>query len=364
MHFTELDTPAVLIDLDVMERNLIRLAHYCREKNLQLRPHTKTHKVPGLAQAQISHGAIGVTVAKIGEAEVMAQSGITDIMIAYPLVGARKVERLSKLAEGVVVTVSLDSEEAAIAISHAAKAAGVRIQILVEIDVGFHRCGIADPTQALSLAQKIQELPGLEFKGLMFYPGHFLVEPQKQVEMLEDVNAQLNSIYDAFDRTSVPLSIISGGSTPTAYISHLFSGVNEIRPGMYLFNDRNMLGAQVTTIENCAMSVLVTVVSSAVKNQVVIDGGSKTFSSDRYLSGDGRGFGLVKEDMEATLVALSEEHGQLDLSHSERSYRIGERLNVIPNHVCSTINMHDVIYGVRNGNVVKEWAVAARGKVC
>ena len=363
MKWIDLDTPAVLIDLDVMERNLTRLAEYSKQKKLNLRPHTKTHKIPGLAEAQIAQGARGVTVAKIGEAEVMAAAGINDIMVAYPIVGEHKAERLAKLAQSTRISVSLDSESSAKDISRAAHKAGVNISILVEIDVGFRRCGIADENKVLELARKVSELPALEFKGLMFYPGHFLVVPEKQMEMLADVNAQLDRTYEVFERASVPIPVVSGGSTPTAYISHLFHGVNEIRPGMYLFNDRNMLGAEVTTVENCALSVLVTVVSDAVPRQVIVDGGTKTFSSDRYLAGDGKGFGMVKEDPAAMLVTMSEEHGQLDLSNSRRIYRIGEKLSVIPNHVCTTVNMHDVIYGIRGKQVVEQWEVKARGRV-
>jgi D-serine deaminase-like pyridoxal phosphate-dependent protein len=363
MYWTDLDTPAVLVDLDVMGRNLTRLADYCQQKDLKLRPHVKTHKIPGLARAQIANGATGLTVAKVGEAEVMAEAGVKDILVAYPIVGPQKAERLARLAERVQVSVALDSEDAAQVLARAAQAARVTFRILVELDVGFRRCGIADEREALDLAQRVAGLPGLEFNGLMFYPGHLLVEPPQQLEMLKAVNHQLDKTLDVFERASLPIPVVSGGSTPTAYISHLFHGVNEIRPGMYLFNDRNMLGAQVTTIEHCALFVLVTVVSIAVQGQAIVDGGTKTFSSDRFLSGDRSGFGLVREDSTAQLSTMSEEHGQLDLSNSVRKYRIGEKLTVIPNHVCTTINMHDVIYGVRSDRVEEQWIVAARGKV-
>jgi D-serine deaminase-like pyridoxal phosphate-dependent protein len=259
--------------------------------------------------------------------------------------------------------VSLDSEEAAREISALGIKLGARAGILVEVDVGFGRCGVADERMAVALARTILSLGEVEFRGLMFYPGHLLVDAAGQERLRQDVNDRLDRHIEAFHRAGIPVGVISGGSTPTAYTSRRFHGVNEIRPGMYIFNDRNMLGLGVATIENCALSVVVTVVSKAVRNRVIVDGGSKTFSSDRFLAGDGRGFGFIKEDSTAVLESTSEEHGHLSISHSERPYRIGEHLTIIPNHVCSTINLHDEIYGVRGETVETVWRVAARGKV-
>ncbi len=363
MRIDDLDTPAVLIDLDIMERNLARMAQYCRQHGLALRPHTKTHKIPELAHRQIASGARGITVAKLGEAEVMIQAGLTDILIAYPLVGQPKTARLAALAERASLKVSLDSEEAARGISRSARERGVRIGLLVELDVGFRRCGVERAEEAVSLARCIQDLPNVDFCGLMFYPGHFMVpEPQRR-ELLQEVNARLHRVYEAFDRAGLPCEIVSGGSTPTAWISHEFAGVNEIRPGMYIFNDRTMVGLGVARPEDCALSVLVTVVSTSVSGRAIVDGGSKTFSQDRYRAGDGRGFGLVKEDPDAELEALSEEHGHLNIARSSRRYRVGERLTIIPNHVCAVLNLHDEVYGVRGDQVEAVWRVAARGRV-
>lgn len=363
MFVSELETPAVIIDLDVMERNLSRMADYCRANNIRLRPHTKSHKIPELAQAQIRSGATGITVAKIGEAEVMINAGMTDILIAYPIVGQDKARRLAELAERANITVSLDSEEAARSISEAASAQKVTVGILVEIDVGFGRCGIANENELLALAQKVSDLPGLEFKGLMFFPGQFVAGEEKRAALRHDVNDLLSRTLETFERAGVPVATISGGSTPTAREGHLFCGVNEIRPGMYIFNDRNMVGVGVAEVNDCALSVVVTVVSNSVSGRAIIDGGSKTFSSDRYLAGDGQGFGLIKEDIDALLEGFSEEHGHLNIRNSKRQFRVGERLTVIPNHVCSTVNMHNEVYGVRGDRVETVWQVAGRGKV-
>jgi len=363
MHIQDLETPAVVVDLDVMERNLSRMGEYCRQHKLLLRPHTKSHKIPELAKRQLASGATGITVAKVGEAEVMLDAGIANILIAYPIVGADKTQRLARLAERATISVSLDSEEAARAISAAASEHGVRIGILCEIDVGFGRCGVGNETDLLSLAREITSMPALDFKGLMFFPGHFSVGPEQRAVLRARVNALLERCVDAFDFADVPLPIISGGSTPTAYESTLFKGVNEVRPGMYIFNDRNTAAISAAAWEDCALSVLVTVVSTAVTGKAIIDGGSKTFSSDRYQGEDGNGFGLVKEDYAAQIERLSEEHGHFNIERSERRYRVGERLSVIPNHVCTTVNMHDEIYGVRGEQVEEIWRVAGRGKV-
>jgi len=359
----DLETPAVVVDLDVMERNLSRMGDYCRSKNLHLRPHTKSHKIPELARRQLVHGARGITVAKIGEAEVMLDAGIDDILIAYPVIGSGKAEKLAELATRANITVSLDSFEVARAIADAANAKNVRVGVLVELDVGFRRCGLANEDEALTLAQKITDLPNVEFKGLMFFPGHLQVPQDERAELRVGVNDLLSRVLSKLEEAGLPVETVSGGSTPTALEGHLFVGVNEIRPGMYIFNDRNMVAVGIAGTEDCALSVIATVVSTSVSGRAIVDSGSKTLSSDRYQLGDGASFGLIKEDPEAELERLSEEHGHLNITRSRRKYRVGERLTIIPNHVCSTVNMHNKIYGVIGERVETVWEVAGRGKV-
>ena len=360
---SELDTPALIVDLDVMERNLAQMADYCRRHNLRLRPHTKTHKIPELAHKQIESGAHGITVAKLDEAEVMIDAGLKDLLLAYPIVGPTKTHRLAELAQRATITVSLDSEDAARGISAALAERGGTLGILVELDSGFHRCGVANETQALNLAQKISSLPRLDFQGLMFFPGHFGVPPDERSALRVQVNELLDRCVTTFEGAGLPIKTVSGGSTPSRYESELFHGVNEIRPGTYIFNDRNTAGVSAASLEDCALSVLVTVVSTGVAGHAVIDGGSKTFSSDRYQAEHGRGFGLIKEDPDAEIERLSEEHGHVNIERSPRTYKVGDRLTVIPNHVCSTVNMHDEIYGVRGEQLETVWRVAGRGKV-
>ncbi|HYV14252.1 MAG TPA: alanine racemase [Pyrinomonadaceae bacterium] len=363
MFISELDTPAVIVDLDIVERNLSRMGDYCREHQLLLRPHTKTHKIPELAKRQIAGGATGITVAKIGEAEVMLDAGITDILIAYPIVGPTKTARLAQLAEQARITVSLDSEEVARGLSDAAARQGTSISVLIEMDVGFERCGFSDEADLLALGRKIADMPGLEFRGLMFFPGQFTVAPEERAAMRIQVNDFLKRALETFSAAGLPVSIVSGGSTPTAYEGGYFHGVNEVRPGTYIFNDRNTVAVSACELEDCALSVIVTVVSTAVSGHAVVDGGSKTFSYDRFQGGDGSGFGIVKEDTATQVERFSEEHGHLNIQSSDRRYRIGDRLSIIPNHVCTTVNMHDEIYGVRGERVEEIWRVAGRGKV-
>lgn len=363
MRIEELDTPAVVIDLDILERNIAKLATYCRENQVALRPHIKTHKMPELARRQINSGAIGVTAAKVGEAEIMADAGVEDILIAYPIVSAEKAKAIAELLKRCRVTVSLDSIEAAQVLSSAMSAAGVTLNTLVEIDVGFGRCGVQDAAQTLVLAQQIDALPGLKLKGLMYYPGHLFIPHDEQSKLIPVINEKVEAAYRALESAGLDVSIVSAGSTPTAYRAHEFTRVTEIRPGMYLLNDRNLLLGGFTTLEECALSVHVTVVSTAVPGKAIHDGGSKTFSSDRLLTGDGKDFGLVVEDDAAAFYGMSEEHGHLKITESSKSYRVGERLHIIPNHVCTTINMHDQVYAARNGVVEAVWSVAARGRV-
>ena len=375
LSISDLDTPALIVDLDVMERNLSRMAQYCREHDLRLRPHTKTHKIPELAHKQIESGATGITVAKLDEAEVMIDAGLDDLLIAYPIVGPTKTRRLADLAQRATITVSLDSETAARGISAALAERGVQssaggthssgnnVNILVELDVGFGRCGVSNETEALKLAQTVSSLSGLNFEGLMFFPGHFGVDPDQRKVLTAQVNELLDRCLNTFAKSHIPLHTISGGSTPSGYESHLLHGMNETRPGTYIFNDRNTAGVAAASLDDCALSVLVTVVSTSVSGHAAIDGGSKTFSSDRYQAEDGRGFGLVKDDPAVEIERFSEEHGHLNIVRSEHRYKVGDRLAVIPNHVCSTVNMHDEIYGVRGERVETIWRVAGRGKV-
>jgi D-serine deaminase-like pyridoxal phosphate-dependent protein len=363
MKLEELETPAVIVDLDTMESNLRTVAGYVKQHGLGLRPHTKTHKIPEIARMQIESGCRGLTVAKVGEAEVMTSAGLDDILVAYPIFGAAKLARLAEMARGKKITVAVDSVITAEAISQAAKQAGSTINLLVEFDAGLRRVGVGSGEQVVELARAIEKLPNVRFAGVTFYPGHVWAPPAEQATGLKSVGEKLSSVLEALRGAGIEYEIVSGGSTPTALNSHLVPGLTEIRPGTYVFNDRNTIGLGACDISECALRVLVTVVSNAVPKRAIIDGGSKTFSGDRWMSGDKTGFGLIVEHPDIVFETMSEEHGHLDLSGSESRPEIGERLQVIPNHVCACVNMHDRIWYHRGGEVEGYWCVAGRGKV-
>lgn len=361
MYVSEIDTPAVLIDLDIMERNLERAVSYCRAYDLRLRPHTKTHKIPALGKLQLTKGAVGLTVAKVGEAEVMLETGTPDLLVAYPIVGQRKLERLVEVAKRTKVTVALDSAVTARHLSDAARAGGVNFGILAEMDVGFHRVGVP-PSEVVPLVRSITRLPRLTFEGIAFYPGFLKEMDEEAIRSLQELDEVLKETIRLLRVEGFECPIISGGSTPTLYHSHLLHSMNEIRPGTYIFNDRNTVACGACQWEDCAASVLVTVVSTAVKGQVIIDGGSKTFSSDRLVTGDA-GFGRVLDAPDAVFTKMNEEHGFIDVRRVEREFAVGDRIRVIPNHICVVMNLHDRVYGICGERVEEIWAVEGRGKL-
>jgi D-serine deaminase-like pyridoxal phosphate-dependent protein len=349
MKITELDTPALLIDLDIHERNLTRVADYAKQHNLRLRPHTKTHKSPEVARRQLDLGAVGLTVAKIGEAEVLMEKlPPTDLLVAFPIFGARKVERLKALAAKTQVTVAIDSLEAAKQLE------GIDVGILIELDVGLGRVGVT-VAEALELARKVPR-----FRGITFYPGHI---KDQNPDDLARLSKDVASAVDAFRRAGLAPEIVSGGSTPLLFHSHQVEGLNEIRPGTYVFNDMNTIAGGACTLADCAGSILVTVISTPRANTAIIDGGSKTFSSDRLNGSTDVTFGRVTEAPGTRFHKMNEEHGFLDTAKSEKEFKAGERLRIIPNHICVAVNLHETVYGVRGGEVERSWKVEGRGKL-
>lgn len=363
MHYREISTPALTIDLSVLERNLDRMANYCRERRLGLRPHTKTHKTPEVARMQLERGAVGLTVAKVGEAEVLSEVGPTEILVAFPVLGAEKLRRLARLAHSRQVLMSLDSESAAQALSSAAANEGTTVGVLVEFDAGFGRCGLPPGEACVELARRIEKLPGLKFRGLMTYYGHVWGNEDERKQIAKQAAQNVARALEAFHRARLPVEILSGGSTPSATLSQEIPELTEIRPGTYVYNDLNTFYQGVCGIEDCAARVVTTVVSTAVAGRAIIDAGSKTLSSDLLGSGPKRGYGKVLEAPEAEIFKLNEEHGHLDVTKCARPFRVGDVLTVIPNHVCTCVNMQDDVFLLRNDQVVGSWRVAARGKI-
>jgi D-serine deaminase-like pyridoxal phosphate-dependent protein len=363
MRVPDIDTPALLVDLDVMERNLRRVADYTQRHGLRLRPHTKTHKSPRIGRRQLELGAAGLTVAKVGEAEVMLAAAPPDMLVAYPVIGRSKLERLMSVARRARVTVSLDSLFAAEQLSEAAQAAGVNVGVLAETDVGLGRVGVSPGTELLGLARGIERLAGLAFEGIAFYPGHIKDNGEQGRKALAALGNLIQSMLADFRREGIEARIVSGGSTPSLYHSHELPGLNEIRPGTYVYNDWNTVTSGACTPDDCAAVLLVTVVSTARPGQIIVDGGSKTFSSDRLTGSAESTFGHVVEAPQAVFHKMNEEHGYVDVGRCGRKFEIGERLRIVPNHICVAVNLHERVYGIRNGEVEEVWEVAGRGKL-
>jgi D-serine deaminase-like pyridoxal phosphate-dependent protein len=363
MHISEVETPAILVDLDIMERNLGRVADYAREHGLRLRPHTKTHKSIRLARRQLELGAAGLTVAKTGEAETMLRAEPEEMLVAFPIVGRAKLERLMAVARRTRVTVALDSVAAAGELAEAAAAAKVKIGVLAETDVGLGRVGVPPGKPLVDLAECIQMFHSLVFEGIAFYPGHIRNLDEAGRRALEQLSELVGSIVDTFRRAGIQVKIVSGGSTPTLFHSHEIAGLNEIRPGTYVFNDFNTVRVGACRLEDCAAAILATVISTAVAGQIVIDGGSKTFSSDRQANSSEESFGHVVEAPAARFHKMNEEHGFIDVTHADRKFQVGDRVRVIPNHVCTAMNLHERVYGLCGEQVEEVWNVDARGRV-
>jgi D-serine deaminase-like pyridoxal phosphate-dependent protein len=364
MRIEELDTPTLVIDLDVLERNVAEMAEVARAAAVGLRPHTKTHKAPEIARMQVDAGATGITVAKLGEAEVMVEAGFEDVLIAYPVVGERKLERLGALLERASVRVSLDAVEVAEGIGRVGKGVGRDVPILVDVDTGLHRMGRAPGEPSARLALDIAGVPGVDVVGLSTHAGHAYraTDPSELRTIAQREALDLIETARRCEDEGLPIRELSVGSTPTARIVATVDGVTEIRPGTYVFNDVQQMRLGVATETDCAAKILTTVVARPTAERFLIDAGTKSFSGD---GGDGPPFpgrGVVAGRPELVLDFMNEEHG---VGHivGVAELRIGDRLEVIPLHVCSAVNLFDVAAGVRGGTVDHEIAVAARGKV-
>jgi D-serine deaminase-like pyridoxal phosphate-dependent protein len=357
----ELETPALVVDLDRMERNLDRVADYAARHRLALRPHIKTHKSPQLAREQIVRGASGVTCATPFEAEVMSDVA-DDILVMYPPVGARRAERLAEVARRVRLTVALDSAEAAGELSRAAVRMESQVGVLIELDAGMHRVGLPAIDDAVALARLVDALPNISVTGIAFYPGHVRAHVREHGTQLTELSGFVSGARRAFRAAGIDVPVVSAGSTPTIFETHLIDGVTEMRPGTYIFNDRTTAEIGACDFDDCALTVLATVVSTAVPGQAVIDAGTKALGREPMRGGTADGFGCLWHDRNVTVASMSEEHGVLDLSRSPWGPSVGERVRVIPNHVCIVVHLADVVYGLRSEAVVSSWPVAARGR--
>ena len=360
----ELPTPIAVIDLDRMEANIARLAGYAREHGIALWPHAKTHKMPPIARMQLAAGAAGLTVAKVGEAEVMAGHELGPLLLHYPIFGAEAWRRLAEVAGSTDLTVAVDSYEAAEPMAAALAAAGARADVLVEIDVGMHRTGVASPAAARDLGRRIDGLDGLDLAGISCYPGHIGGPEADIARSLADVEATLAEAVELFDRAGLRRDRVSGGSTPAMAMTHLTPSVSELRAGTYVFLDRSQVGFDgPLTLDDCALRVHASVVSTAVPGNAVVDAGSKMLSDALYGGPGGEGRGAVIDHPDVTIPMTNEEHGICDVSRSTTSWHVGDRIEIVPNHVCTCVNLQDVVCAARAGVVEHVWTVEARGKV-
>jgi len=355
-------TPAVLIDVDVLDMNIERMAASMRGRGVGLRPHVKTHKTLEIARKQLAAGAVGITVATIGEAEVFAADGVKDIFIAYPLwVEATHAERLRALAATARLAVGVDSVEGTTAMGARLGADAGNIEVLIEVDSGHHRSGVL-PDEVVDVA-RAAAAAGLLVSGVFTFPGHSY-KPGMPTGAAGNENEALRQAAAALSSAGFEVSSISGGSTPTALISGE-SAATELRPGVYVFGDAQQLELERCGWEDIALTVAATVVSrhearGGNVRRVVVDAGSKILGSDR--PDWATGYGRLPEYPDARVVALSEHHATVVWPDSAELPPLGTRLRVIPNHVCLTMNLVDEVLAVRDGAVVEQWAVAARGR--
>jgi D-serine deaminase-like pyridoxal phosphate-dependent protein len=356
-----LATPSVLVDLDVLDRNVAAMQRRAQEAGVRLRPHAKTHKSPEIARRQVEAGAAGLTLAKVSEAEVFADAGFEDIFLAYPIVGEDKARRLLALSDRIRVAVGADSEEGARSLGRVFHAAGRRLPVLLKIDCGFHRVGVA-PESAVAMARRIAALPGIELAGVFTHAGHGYGEPTAEglARTAADEGRIVAATAEAIRDAGLPCGEVSLGSTPTARRAIASPGVTECRPGTYVYNDRSQLTLGTCGPEECALTVLATVVSVPADGRAVLDAGSKTLSTDPLRPAPD-GYGLVL-GTESVLDRLSEEHGIVRVAGGDR-FRVGDRVRILPNHACVVANLHDRLVAVRGDRVEGEVLVAARGCV-
>lgn len=344
-------TPCAVIDLDVVERNIAKAQTLCDNAGVANRPHIKTHKSPLLAQMQIAAGAQGITCQKLGEADVMANAGISDIIIATNLLGAARSGRLSALQKRMPLKVCADNPVSLSEYSKAAISANRVLDVLIECDTGQLRAGVETPTEALKLAQIIKDDPMLNFVGLLFYPS---LESWPQTQLFYD------EVKVGLTQIGLTATIVSTGGTPNFVNIGKLNGATEHRAGTCIFNDMMMLDAGVASLEECAYQVFTSVVSRAGTDRGILDAGSKTLTSD---TGGLDGFGHILEHPSASIQKFSEEHGFLDLSKCVDKPSVGDIVRVIPNHVCVSVNMFDQLVAVRDGEISQIIPVAARGRL-
>jgi D-serine deaminase-like pyridoxal phosphate-dependent protein len=354
--FTEVDTPALLLDADALDANLRTMAAYFAQRPCRLRPHFKSHKCTAIARLQMKAGAVGITCAKLGEAEVVADAGIRNILIANQVVGPLKIRRLIELCRRADPMVAVDSPANVQMLSEAASAAGLSIGVLVEVDVGMARCGVPPGQPALELARLVGSLPGLRFEGLQGYEGH-CVDLRDESERVEKTRQSLKLLVESrrsIERSGLRVNIVSGGGTGTYTITGDCEGVDEVQAGSYAAMD--WWYGDIRPEFKQAMSILATVISRPHAELIIIDVGRKGVGAEW-------GPPRVKALPGANVVSYgSEEHMKIDVPHDSAA-QVGDRIEIIPSHGCTTSNLYSEFVVHRNGRVTDHWPIEGRGKL-
>jgi D-serine deaminase-like pyridoxal phosphate-dependent protein len=355
-----LDTPSLIVDLDRLEGNIARWAAAARQAGVRLRPHGKTHKCIEIAQRQLGAGAVGLTLAKIGEAEVMAASGIRDIFLANEVIGAPKFARLQALARIARIRVGVDSDAGADALDQAAREAGLVFDVVIEVDTGLGRCGVAPGEPLQALARHVARLRGLRIAGIFTYRG-YRTDPEAAGREEGEIMVRE---ADRLRKAGIEIEEISVGSTPTGRSAGRVPGITEIRPGTYVFNDAMQVGWGTATPDECALTVLARVISRPSRNVAVLDAGSKVLTAEHGpFSSRGESHGVIRGYPDCQIDRLWEEHGRVQLTDEARRLAVGDLVHIIPTHVCPTVNLAERLVCSRGGHVVGTWTVAARARV-
>jgi len=354
-------TPFLIIEEEIVRKNINRIHDYANPYGFAVRPHIKTHKSLGIARMQLGSGAVGLAVAKVEEAEVMARLGPVDITVSYPAVGSARTERLAKLSLKQNIRVAVDSEYLLKELGSAALKHGTTIGVLVIFDAGLGRCGTVDPGQIVTLSQHAETHPGLRFDGIQMYLGHLYGNAAGDPQSFERINRLWEPVYEALCTAGLQPETVSSGSTPSLENTHLVLYVNEIRVGTAVLNDYFLLKFDHCALKDCAARVVATVISNVVPGRAIIDAGSKALSAKQLLRHENLEMGFIVEYPDARITRLHEEHGWVDVSRCSRPPRIGERLSIIPVNVSLCVNLYDHFYLITPGASLRKERVDARG---
>ena len=347
----DIDTPAVIVDLKIVKENINAYQKYCNDIGIKLRPHIKTHKIPALAKLQIKAGATGITAQKISEAEaIISEGGVDDILITYNIIGEKKLNALLNLAKKVKVSVVADSSFCVQGLSKTFKGAQEPLSVLVECDTGAKRCGVISPQEACDLAVLINKSPGLVFNGLMTYP------PTSQAQK---INSFLSDAKKLIEAKNIAVNTVSIGGSPDMWKVQDIPIATEYRIGTYIFNDRSLVENKICSEKKVALTVLATVVSTPTKNRAIIDAGSKVLTADLFGM---KGHGRIVNFPDLRIVELTEEHGTI-ISNKNIDLKIGQKIQILPNHACVVTNMLDEVNLIIEAKELKKVKVIGRGKV-